>query len=178
MWDFHIGKGKSSLSGSVKANWKKNLIETFGQQKQNGKKNVFKSEGIANSAAIISGVPFLLCLFYGDINMSHMHPVIPGNSHKPLPALSLALKFFPKFLRPSQAVTVLLGLCTYLLSPAVQICLSSSILNLDHITLMWSNVLKLEYISNASQNANSIVFSFSGSPPSGQHSAAFWFLTS
>lgn len=31
--------------------------------------------------------------------MSHMYPVIPGNSHKPLPALSLALKFVSKVLK-------------------------------------------------------------------------------
>lgn len=130
--------------------------------------------------AIISGGSFLLCLFYGDINMSHMHPVIPGNSHKPLPALSRALKFFPQMseaMSPGQVVPTLLDLCTVSLNPTVYTGLPRPILNLDHITSMQARVLKWESVSNACRNANSIVPPSSGSPSSGRRSSAVWFWT-
>lgn len=67
---------------------------------------------------------------------------------------------------PGQAVPTLLDLCTVSPSPTVYSCLSRPILNLDRITSMQASILKWESVSNASQNANSLVPPSSGSPSS------------
>lgn len=68
---------------------------------------------------------------------------------------------------PGQAVPTLLDLCTVSPSPTVYTCLSRPILKLDRIALMQASILKWESVSNASQNANSMVPPSSGSPSSG-----------
>lgn len=67
IWGFHKGRRKSKWVGKCKLKEKsdRNLQTT---EAEDGKEaDVFDSEGIVNSAAIVSGVSFLLCVYFMEI---------------------------------------------------------------------------------------------------------------